>query len=1096
MADARLELEIIDICEGIGRVNPEDGHFEKGEECLECIRDLQRAMRRDNPAVRRVFEMLCRWDIFRTHFVPLVLTEGKDFFLMFHLCKVMAAMLQDLADSSPGMDPKVRGRLESYLPSLKEAIATPQFAAHLLASAADSIERIAGQVAGDEDLMFVELVLDVLMNGLRLPERPGECRLQDLLIELYFDAGVFQIVQLFAREHAVMNDFQFKFLVYLLLIVRHAMGLYAPNEVARASLDKDSLETQRRGLAEMVRKEQHRKLPAMGRPGSAADNRGVSNIPLRHSHFGGQFVKLLKDANASKIVHKVQDIDNPAQEKTRKVFRRNMVQKHDTSETKKSSTGSLHILGRFATAFIESHAFMVMLESLTAMVDDGDGKLSRFEHLSMYFVCRWCSEFWRHRLMALSKDQQQQQQQQPAEGGSGNVAWDSSPLAPIFTKSLLKGGLDLVMRGLEPQMKDYEIVETVGWFLAELMTHSDKMVSLGDEKNRRAGDTVQLNLLDEREHVHFLSYVLAGFVPRQLSYAFLCAVVEASYYFLKHASRFARDGRIAVKRRAVRRKKQKKKNSSSSNKIEGADGVSRADQAQGETPVAAETATAPPDAAAAAAIETETAGKFSSEREDPLFTSVMDFLSLMEGQEPSMFMVKAYLEKTRLLEAAAGTCDDQQQEQQQEISMDRVERLVAAAKHAAVSKEADGIEGSDGEDIAFTIGGNSKEQDRSNNHSNNGHNHNTNHDNNNDNFGSGKDKDKEEKEGEEEDVDADDEDAMEEVRIDLNSLTERFATQRVLDSLLAVFGACTTNNPKTNHYVLSIFEKIVTDLNLAVAFMSIKFFSIAERLLRKERLDRWPAGREFCKKIVRLHWTEHVKNPRITLEGLFNWNVREHEFIASGYTKQSKAAAMRRRRAGGHGTDGMDAGTAADNVLLQEAAGYLSASDEEHEQDAVASIVRGKQDAMQASRVQHEDTRPLQRPQVHSDDDEDDEDSAWDSLRRRVYSEQQQQQQQHVAAVAEDDVEEAGDESSASEKLPAKRSRQMLGASQNKAETESPDDDNPFDRLMHTERLLLINDDDDDNNNNDNNNDNYSDDDMGAVGNVDDDNADHLLNAA
>ncbi|CAI5530235.1 unnamed protein product [Closterium sp. Naga37s-1] len=52
--------------------------YEKGEDCLGSLRDLQRLMRRDHPVSRDVLVQLGRWDIVRTDLVPIICRYRRD----------------------------------------------------------------------------------------------------------------------------------------------------------------------------------------------------------------------------------------------------------------------------------------------------------------------------------------------------------------------------------------------------------------------------------------------------------------------------------------------------------------------------------------------------------------------------------------------------------------------------------------------------------------------------------------------------------------------------------------------------------------------------------------------------------------------------------------------------------------------------------------------------------------------------------------------------------------------------------------------------------------------------------------------------------
>lgn len=103
MASREMDI-VIDAVTGLGTtVDPLDGSksiYHKGQHCLgwtlflksflttlfpnysfgtsECLKDLQRLLRRDDPHTRDVFHVLGEWNVVKANLIPLILSEKGD----------------------------------------------------------------------------------------------------------------------------------------------------------------------------------------------------------------------------------------------------------------------------------------------------------------------------------------------------------------------------------------------------------------------------------------------------------------------------------------------------------------------------------------------------------------------------------------------------------------------------------------------------------------------------------------------------------------------------------------------------------------------------------------------------------------------------------------------------------------------------------------------------------------------------------------------------------------------------------------------------------------------------------------------------------
>jgi len=88
------EGELLSLCSGLGSTQTlSDGTlcYVREEDCLGCLLDIQRFLRRDEPATRDVVCKLAEWNVLRQHVVPLLITYASKFELLFNATKARAA---------------------------------------------------------------------------------------------------------------------------------------------------------------------------------------------------------------------------------------------------------------------------------------------------------------------------------------------------------------------------------------------------------------------------------------------------------------------------------------------------------------------------------------------------------------------------------------------------------------------------------------------------------------------------------------------------------------------------------------------------------------------------------------------------------------------------------------------------------------------------------------------------------------------------------------------------------------------------------------------------------------------------------------------
>ena len=99
---------LISVSGGLGRFDEDANVYRKDADCLECLKDLQRFLRRDDPYTRDVFHRLCQWDLVATDLVPLVVQYQDDSDVVYNALKVLTFLTMPVDPESDDLHVQCR----------------------------------------------------------------------------------------------------------------------------------------------------------------------------------------------------------------------------------------------------------------------------------------------------------------------------------------------------------------------------------------------------------------------------------------------------------------------------------------------------------------------------------------------------------------------------------------------------------------------------------------------------------------------------------------------------------------------------------------------------------------------------------------------------------------------------------------------------------------------------------------------------------------------------------------------------------------------------------------------------------------------------
>ncbi|PSC68202.1 calcium-translocating P-type PMCA-type [Micractinium conductrix] len=326
--------------------------YVKSDDCVGCLRDLQRFFRGDDPEGRPAFFAVSKYNFTRSDLVPLICAYPDDADVVYNALKV--ATFLTMPPSHPLVTTN-RAQQEEHMQGVREAfLASEDALAAVVGMLAEPLSRHPRM--NEQDTALVQLVITFLRNLMAMPDAPaggatvglaaaavaGDARrrLKACLLHRLFQDNVANLLLLLA-QHAQQRPFRNEASV----LVDTFMHLFSGVEPQQL-LDSQSLLAAEKEAAEREEAErqvkkaaaaaaaQHGKGTAAGRPAARAPvattahlarlpalpagararmagavARGVTvprhvlqSAPSRHAHSGAVYVRKHSDHNANIVV--------------------------------------------------------------------------------------------------------------------------------------------------------------------------------------------------------------------------------------------------------------------------------------------------------------------------------------------------------------------------------------------------------------------------------------------------------------------------------------------------------------------------------------------------------------------------------------------------------------------------------------------------------------------------------------------------------------------------------------------------------------------------------------------------------------------------
>ncbi|CAM9634093.1 unnamed protein product [Ectocarpus sp. 13 AM-2016] len=544
---------------GDGEPAVQQQRFVRGENCLEWLQDLQRALRRDDENTREICITLSSWRVVQHKLVPLILECRDDAVLVNTLFKIYVMLTMPLSKQSEEalskpINPKAQGDVRDHQMRRRENAMSQQAALHAFKRAFISKDVLSvvvgmleeplshtGVARTDADNFSIELCLTLLRNVLNIQDpTPGMAtslgdhytQMHEQLVALFKDALLLDILLLLAqdvhaRENAKLNLLLVEIFHFIIrdqepgaIIAVHR--LQAQRGASKGSAGLPSPARQSGGsLMSVLAKEKTKR------------GLGAGQMHSRHARFGGMLqVGGGNGANVKMVANPFKDrVDCVPQatrkkKKSAKTFTVDDVSGHSSglSESHKAILAR-EALYEFCCSFLKT-AYDPFMRSIKNEFRVDSSRLQPEDKGMMFRLMAFFMSFHHQLHQAAVRD--------AAEAGQKGVDLPKFELGHVLeTMDLMS--FNLVLREVETSITEKSTTRLAGCVavLKEMM----HIVTMLNESSEKTHQLVALGLLARifyaSEPLDKLHDIVRNWQPAKYTKSFLCHVVELVHTTLK-----------------------------------------------------------------------------------------------------------------------------------------------------------------------------------------------------------------------------------------------------------------------------------------------------------------------------------------------------------------------------------------------------------------------------------------------------------------------------------------------------------------------------------------------------------------------------------
>eukprot|EP00937_MAST-01D_sp_MAST-1D-sp2_P000746 g746.t1 len=540
--------ELLLVCSSLGaleEVEAPDGtvseRFARGEDYLNWVQDLQRAIRRDG-RTRAVARQLGLWRIFQKKLLPMVAQHSDERELVFSVLKLLVMLTMPVDDETSAPEQQ-RGFIRDYKHAfLQPAFNDVSYTALLMQMLEEPLSH-EGSKRTERDNLWIELVLTLVRNLLSVPNaRPrsqGEVDasdryafLQEEFLLVLSQEYVLEVVWYLAE--AIESSENREWNMLLLEIIDLVFRGRDPVLLAKLNVHETLKSSDKPGndlLAELKAERQRRSA------------RGGARAASRHSHFGGT-IRFNSETSAAVVTHNVFNPQGGSKQKNLKrrkdKFAQRLVDRADMQRFDRSTPLHTRVratLSKDMSTFMKAYA--TLMKSVKSEFLRDSSKLLATDKPMFFRVVAFCTEFYRHQQEQLKKKHTAKKPSDKDGQVDGETGGEKGG-AFVFHIGPILETLDMFsFRFLTQQidqnidLNNWKVLEDALPALKQMMAALSQMRLSEREDNRAVATSLMNKIFYEKDSLDVLPKLMRHWRGGKSTRRFMADLVEAMHIVLK-----------------------------------------------------------------------------------------------------------------------------------------------------------------------------------------------------------------------------------------------------------------------------------------------------------------------------------------------------------------------------------------------------------------------------------------------------------------------------------------------------------------------------------------------------------------------------------
>ncbi|KXS15619.1 timeless-domain-containing protein [Gonapodya prolifera JEL478] len=544
-----------------------------GVECIGCLRDLKRYLRRDDKSkTKHVLRQLGSWRIVQKDLLPILVQFSDDQKLSSAVVELLVPMTWPIdleSDDIPGQHDVLLSYKEAFC---REGPLRAVFKVLVKTLAVPPRTRI------DRDHSLIRMCLTLFLNLLLIkdpapaPSASAEeyirSTLQEELVCRLKEDKILDFMVTLASS-ADEREYEDWNMMVAEIIYNILLG-WGVSEVLDAS-------SRTRRIAEALQKEQQRK------------RQQAALHPIRHSRFGGSFTFRMDDGHAVNVFNSdlaFARIDDALDKGKKKRARREEKGEDEHHQRRAiASERTRGVLKEFAESLLES-SFNVLLHSMKRDFDRESAKVRKDDRARYLWLASFFLEFQRETYRKVLANFVPPPKPTTAPPGPENT--DTNPEEQMveppaeFNYDSVATIVDLrTLSFIVRQVRQYNDDKEWGMLhialdcFKEILKTLEDMAACDFDEFKEVSQNLQHNLYYEAATLELVDQLLRSFKPIRHKRSYLLSLVETTHVFLRMLERFSQAKGVLF----MRRKKKKTTKRREAIKKPTADGVMQADEA-------------------------------------------------------------------------------------------------------------------------------------------------------------------------------------------------------------------------------------------------------------------------------------------------------------------------------------------------------------------------------------------------------------------------------------------------------------------------------------------------------------------------------------